>query len=239
QIGAYDQQVWEKSLEQADLDVRSQPCQVGASGSPPPDPPLLPGSGQQAQEEVLHQAGPHRRGPGERIHLQQGQAGEPLDGSGPEGAGPSAALPLLLPVVGPGDLQTHLLGHPAPLLHARPRKSRGLKKSEDRNAEQKRDTQLLHANAKINVYRKMEKKPNKKDQLSVVNNVLKLATKLMKELDTPFRLLGLTVNPLIYNFTRVVILSAVSAVVSDLLGFNIRVSLPLRCVCVCVCVECV
>lgn len=32
----------------------------------------------------------------------------------------------------------------------------------------------------INVYRKMEKKPNKKDELSVVNNVLKLAAKLMK-----------------------------------------------------------
>ncbi|XP_067361966.1 putative homeodomain transcription factor 1 isoform X1 [Channa argus] len=74
----------------------------------------------------------------------------------------------------------------------------------------------------INLYLKMEKKPNKKDALSIVNNVLKLATKLMKELDTPFRLLGLTVNPLIYNITRVVILSAVSAVVSDLLGFNIR-----------------
>uniref|UniRef100_A0A665XED6 Putative homeodomain transcription factor 1 n=1 Tax=Echeneis naucrates TaxID=173247 RepID=A0A665XED6_ECHNA len=76
----------------------------------------------------------------------------------------------------------------------------------------------------INLYLRMEKKPNKKDELSIVNNVLKLATKLMKELDTPFRLLGLTVNPLIYNITRVVILSAVSAVVSDLLGFNIRVS---------------
>ncbi|KAK2861756.1 hypothetical protein Q5P01_001289 [Channa striata] len=74
----------------------------------------------------------------------------------------------------------------------------------------------------INLYLKMEKKPNKKEALSIVNNVLKLATKLMKELDTPFRLLGLTVNPLIYNITRVVILSAVSAVVSDLLGFNIR-----------------
>ncbi|KAJ7998652.1 hypothetical protein DPEC_G00207100 [Dallia pectoralis] len=74
----------------------------------------------------------------------------------------------------------------------------------------------------INLYLKMEKKPNKKDNLNIVNNVLKLATKLMKELDTPFRLLGLTVNPLIYNITRVVILSAVSAVVSDLLGFNIR-----------------
>ncbi|KAJ3603138.1 hypothetical protein NHX12_030881 [Muraenolepis orangiensis] len=68
----------------------------------------------------------------------------------------------------------------------------------------------------------IEKKPNKKEELCLVNNVLKLAMKLMKELDTPFRLLGLTVNPLIYNITKVVILSAVSAVVSDLLGFNIR-----------------
>ncbi|KAK7912541.1 hypothetical protein WMY93_012752 [Mugilogobius chulae] len=74
----------------------------------------------------------------------------------------------------------------------------------------------------INLYLRMEKKPNKKEELNIVNNVLKLATKLMKELDTPFRLLGLTVNPLIYNITKVVILSAVSAVVSDLLGFNIR-----------------
>ncbi|XP_047439706.1 putative homeodomain transcription factor 1 isoform X2 [Mugil cephalus] len=74
----------------------------------------------------------------------------------------------------------------------------------------------------INLYLKMEKKPSKKEELNIVNNVLKLATKLMKELDTPFRLLGLTVNPLIYNITRVVILSALSAVVSDLLGFNIR-----------------
>ncbi|XP_035760365.1 putative homeodomain transcription factor 1 [Neolamprologus brichardi] len=76
--------------------------------------------------------------------------------------------------------------------------------------------------SQINLYLRMEKKPNKKEELSIVNNVLKLATKLMKELDTPFRLLGLTVNPLIYNITKVVILSAVSAVVSDLLGFNIR-----------------
>ncbi|KTF95636.1 hypothetical protein cypCar_00023428 [Cyprinus carpio] len=76
--------------------------------------------------------------------------------------------------------------------------------------------------AQINLYLKMEKKPNKKDQLNIVNNVLRLATKLLKELDTPFRLLGLTVNPLICNITRVVILSAISAAVSDLLGFNIR-----------------
>ncbi|NXH47472.1 PHTF1 factor, partial [Dicaeum eximium] len=78
----------------------------------------------------------------------------------------------------------------------------------------------------INLYLKMEKKPNKKEQLSLVNNVLKLSTKLLKELDSPFRLYGLTMNPLIYNITRVVILSAVSGVISDLLGFNIRVSVP-------------
>ncbi|XP_056462299.1 putative homeodomain transcription factor 1 [Gadus chalcogrammus] len=74
----------------------------------------------------------------------------------------------------------------------------------------------------INLYLRIEKKPDKKEELVLVNNVLKLAMKLMKELDTPFRLLGLTVNPLIYNITKVVILSAVSAVVSDRLGFNIR-----------------
>ncbi|XP_069800788.1 protein PHTF1 isoform X2 [Dendropsophus ebraccatus] len=74
----------------------------------------------------------------------------------------------------------------------------------------------------INLYLKMEKKPNKKEQLSIVNNVLKLSSKLIKEIDTPFRLYGLAMNPLIYNISRVVILSALSGVVSDLLGFNIR-----------------
>ncbi|XP_040199400.1 protein PHTF2 isoform X3 [Rana temporaria] len=74
----------------------------------------------------------------------------------------------------------------------------------------------------INLYLKMEKKPNKKEELTLVNNVLKLATKLLKELDCPFRLYGLTMNPLLYNITQVVILSAVSGVISDLLGFNLK-----------------
>ncbi|XP_058153931.1 protein PHTF2 isoform X2 [Dasypus novemcinctus] len=74
----------------------------------------------------------------------------------------------------------------------------------------------------INLYLKMEKKPNKKEELTLVNNVLKLATKLLKELDCPFRLYGLTMNPLLYNITQVVILSAVSGVISDLFGFNLK-----------------
>lgn len=98
----------------------------------------------------------------------------------------------------------------------------------------------------------MEKKPNKKEELTLVNNVLKLATKLLKvrlppsfspplppppteacplcrlqELDVPFRLYGLTMNPLLYNITQVVILSAVSGVISDLLGFNLKVTVSL------------
>uniref|UniRef100_UPI00398EA5F1 protein PHTF2-like isoform X5 n=1 Tax=Pristiophorus japonicus TaxID=55135 RepID=UPI00398EA5F1 len=80
----------------------------------------------------------------------------------------------------------------------------------------------LRSYLKINLYLKMEKKPNKKEELNLVNNVLKLATKLLKELDAPFRLYGLTMNPLLYNITQVVILSAVSGVISDLLGFNLK-----------------
>lgn len=34
-------------------------------------------------------------------------------------------------------------------------------------------------------------------------------------------------NPLLYNITQVVILSAVSGVISDLLGFNLKVTLRL------------
>ncbi|TSX44507.1 putative homeodomain transcription factor 2 [Bagarius yarrelli] len=86
----------------------------------------------------------------------------------------------------------------------------------------------LRSYLKINLYLKMEKKPNKKEELSLVNNVLKLATKLLKELDTPFRLYGLTMNPLLYSITQVVILSAVSGVISDLLGFNVKVSISLN-----------
>ena len=37
----------------------------------------------------------------------------------------------------------------------------------------------------INVYLKMELKPHKKEQLQLANNVLKLATDLLKELETP------------------------------------------------------
>jgi len=74
----------------------------------------------------------------------------------------------------------------------------------------------------INLYLKMEKSPERKDELTVVNNVLKLAVDLLKEIENPFKISGLGVNPWLYNITKVVILSAASAVVSELFGFKLK-----------------
>jgi len=74
----------------------------------------------------------------------------------------------------------------------------------------------------INLYLQMEKMPDKKDELSVVNNVLKLASDLLKEIENPFKISGLGVDPWVYNITKVVILSAFSAVLSELFGFKLK-----------------
>ncbi|KAL5014695.1 hypothetical protein ScPMuIL_008965 [Solemya velum] len=74
----------------------------------------------------------------------------------------------------------------------------------------------------INLYLQMEQKPHKKEELMVANNVLKLAEDLLKELESPFKISGLSANPFIYNVTKVVVLSAFSAVLTELLGFKLK-----------------
>ncbi|XP_069940900.1 protein phtf isoform X1 [Cherax quadricarinatus] len=74
----------------------------------------------------------------------------------------------------------------------------------------------------INMYLHMEQKPQKKDELTLANNVLKLVSVLLKELESPFKISGLSANPLLYNITRLVVLSACSGVLSDLLGFKLK-----------------
>lgn len=74
----------------------------------------------------------------------------------------------------------------------------------------------------INLHLQIEKFSEKKDELTIVLNVLKLASDLLKEIDEPFRISGLSVNPWIYNITKVVILSAFSAVLSELFGFKLK-----------------
>lgn len=68
----------------------------------------------------------------------------------------------------------------------------------------------------------IEKKQERKEELTVVNNVLKLASDLLKEIENPFKISGLGINPWVYNVTKVIILSASSAVVSELFGFKLK-----------------
>lgn len=68
----------------------------------------------------------------------------------------------------------------------------------------------------------IEKKPKKKDELMVSNSVLKLAADLLKELETPFKISGLSANPYLFTTIKVVILSALSGVLSEMLGFKLK-----------------
>ncbi|KAJ4432268.1 hypothetical protein ANN_20885, partial [Periplaneta americana] len=74
----------------------------------------------------------------------------------------------------------------------------------------------------INLYLQIEQKPNKKEELMVANSVLKLAADLLKELESPFKISGLSANPYLYTITKVVILSALSGVLSEMLGFKLK-----------------
>lgn len=93
--------------------------------------------------------------------------------------------------------------------------------------------------------------PHKKSQLGQANNILKVAASLVKvrdlssmlyctdrtvhqlpgcsrscvsqELDAPRTISGLSMSPLLFNITRVVVVSAFSSVLSDLLGFKLCV----------------
>lgn len=74
----------------------------------------------------------------------------------------------------------------------------------------------------INLYLQIEQKPNKKEELMVANSVLKLAADLLKELECPYKISGISANPYLYTITKVVILSAVSGVLSEMLGFKLK-----------------
>lgn len=74
----------------------------------------------------------------------------------------------------------------------------------------------------INLHLAIEQRPESKDQLTVANNVLKLAADLLKELDAPFKISGICANHYLYTVSKVVILSALSGVLSEMLGFKLK-----------------
>ncbi|CAI5727514.1 unnamed protein product [Peronospora effusa] len=90
------------------------------------------------------------------------------------------------------------------------------------NINKKYQNTSLLLTEQMNVYLRLLAKPHKKDKLLVSNNVLKLACKLLKELNSPNKVSGLTMNPLLYNITRVVVLSAFSSTASDFFGFKLK-----------------
>ena len=91
------------------------------------------------------------------------------------------------------------------------------------NINKKYQNTSLLLTEQMNLYLRMVQAPHKKDRLLISNNVLKLATKLLKELRSPNKISGLTMNPLLYNISRVVVLSAISAAMTDVLGFKLKI----------------
>jgi hypothetical protein len=57
---------------------------------------------------------------------------------------------------------------------------------------------------------------------SVSNNVLSLATKLLSSFDSPNKISGIRMNPALLNVIRMVLLSALSAIMSETLGFKLK-----------------
>lgn len=52
--------------------------------------------------------------------------------------------------------------------------------------------------------------------------VLKLAEGLIREIESPYKMSSAVINPVVFNATRLVMLSAFSAIVSELLGFKLK-----------------
>ncbi|CAK4074421.1 unnamed protein product [Aphanomyces euteiches] len=90
------------------------------------------------------------------------------------------------------------------------------------NINRKYQNTSLLLTEQMNLYLKLLVTPHKKEKLLISNNVLKLASKLLKELNSPNKISGLTMNPLLYNITRVVVLSAFSSALSEVFGFKLK-----------------
>ena len=82
----------------------------------------------------------------------------------------------------------------------------------------------------LNVHLRMLRQPHKKGELVITNNVLKVATKLLKEMEKADKkgpgAAGLLMNKTMYNIVRVFVVSALSAVVSEMLGFKMKMWKP-------------
>lgn len=81
----------------------------------------------------------------------------------------------------------------------------------------------------LNIHMHLLRKPNKKEELQACNQMLKVAGSLIKELEGNKNKKGgghgeaFVLDPMLYSIIRVVFLSALGALSSDLLGFRVRI----------------
>ena len=74
----------------------------------------------------------------------------------------------------------------------------------------------------MNIYFKMEKHPEKKESLNQANSVLQLCQRLLSELESPYKVSGIVMSPFLFQIVRAIILSAFSGVISEFLGFKLK-----------------
>ena len=78
----------------------------------------------------------------------------------------------------------------------------------------------------LNIHMRLLRKPEKKDELAACNQMLKVAGALIKELEGGKNKKGqnavLVLDPWLYSIVRVILLSALGALSSDLFGFRVR-----------------
>lgn len=74
----------------------------------------------------------------------------------------------------------------------------------------------------LNLFFKMDQKPDQKAEYSKANHVLQLCSRLIAEVESPYKFSGMAMSPVMYQLLRVFVLSAFSGIVSEFLGFKLK-----------------
>jgi hypothetical protein len=95
------------------------------------------------------------------------------------------------------------------------------------NSKYKQNIALLYSE-QMHCHIRMQYKPHKRHELLCCIQVLKVGSKLLKELEGPYKISGLPMSPLYNSLFKLIVLSALSAVASQVLGLNLVRILPVH-----------
>ena len=89
------------------------------------------------------------------------------------------------------------------------------------NAKYKQNVALL-LSEQMHCHIRMQCKPHKRSELNTTLQILKVGSKLLRELEGPHKISGLPMSPFYNSLFKLIVLSAISAVASQYLGLNLR-----------------